>query len=149
MRAPRGKTWSTRRRTSVIRGSASGPSSFLLPRDGTGTDGGRSGRATPAPGRPLSPDGCVALRVRTRRRAGGGVLGRGRAGMVERLGGRGGDLERARIGVAAILGRADDRPPGDEPRVLAGGDHRREPVEGGVRVIATQALDERRHGVVV
>ena len=69
--------------------------------------------------------------------------------MVERLGRRDGDLERPRIGVPDVLGRRDDQPPDDEPRVLAGGDHRGQPVQRGVGVVAAEALDERRHRVVV
>ena len=64
-------------------------------------------------------------------------------------GGGDGDLERARVGVADVLGGADDQPPGDELRILAGRDHRGEPVQRRVGVVAAQALDERRHGVVV
>ncbi len=39
--------------------------------------------------------------------------------------------------------------PGDEPRVLPGRDHRRQPVERGVGVVAAHALDERADRVVV
>ena len=48
-----------------------------------------------------------------------------------------------------VLGRGDDQAPDDEPRVLAGGDHRGQPVQRGVGVVAAEALDERRHRVVV
>ena len=48
-----------------------------------------------------------------------------------------------------VLRGEDDQPPGDEPRVLAGGDHRREPVQGRVGIVAADALDERADGVVV
>ena len=69
--------------------------------------------------------------------------------MVERLRRCDRDLERPRIGVADVLGRADDQPPGDEPRILAGRDHRGQPVQRRVRIVAAQALDERRDRVVV
>ena len=59
------------------------------------------------------------------------------------------DGERPRVGVPDVLGRADDQPPGDEPRVLAGRDHRSQPVQGSIGIVAAEALDERRDRVVV
>ena len=43
----------------------------------------------------------------------------------------------------------DDQPTGDEPRVLARGDHPRQVVQGGVDVAAADRLDERADHVVV
>ena len=80
---------------------------------------------------------------------GEGVLRLGQPDVVQRLGGRHRHLERPRVRVAHVLGRGDDQPPGDEPRVLAGRDHRAQPVQRGVGIVAAEALDERRHGVVV
>jgi hypothetical protein len=68
---------------------------------------------------------------------------------LDRAGGRHGHLERARVGVADVLGGEHDHPPGDVLGVLAAGDHHRQPVDGGVGVGATQALDEGRDDVVV
>ena len=96
------------------------------------------------------PDGVRLRRRRdVGRRLGQRVLGLGQPDPVERRGRRHGDLEGPRIRVPDVLGRADDQPPGDEPRVLTGGDHRREPVQRRVRIVAAEALDERRDGVVV
>ncbi len=78
-----------------------------------------------------------------------GVLGFGQPDPVERLGRRDGHRERPRIGVPDVLGRRDDQAPGDELGVLAGRDHRRQPVQRGVGVVAAQALDERGDRVVV
>ncbi len=57
--------------------------------------------------------------------------------------------ERVRVGVADVLGRADDDPARDEPHVLAGLEHLPQPVDGGVGIAAAHALDEGAGGVVV
>ena len=54
--------------------------------------------------------------------------------MLERVRGRDGDLERARIGVADVLGGEDRHPAGDEARVLAALEHRGEVVDGRVGI---------------
>ena len=59
------------------------------------------------------------------------------------------DHQRLRISKAHVLTREDDDPARDEHRVLARVDHAHEPVERRVGVGATNALDERRDGVVV
>ena len=76
-------------------------------------------------------------------------MGLGQADVVECLSRGDRDLERPRVGVPDVLRRGDDQSPGDEPRVLAGRDHRRQPVQRSVRVVAADALDERGDGVVV
>ena len=58
-------------------------------------------------------------------------------------------LERARVGVADVLGREDHDAARDEERILARLEHAREPVERGVGVAAAQGLDEGRDDVVV
>ena len=60
-----------------------------------------------------------------------------------------GDEERLRVGEPDVLRREDHEPARDEARVLAGLEHPREPVEPGVGIGAADALDERRHDVVV
>ena len=82
-------------------------------------------------------------------RLGQGVLRLRQPDVVEGLGRGHRDLQRPGIRVAHVLRRRDDQPPGDEPRVLAGRDHRRQPVQGGVGVVAPQALDERGDGGVM
>ena len=57
--------------------------------------------------------------------------------------------QRPRVGISDILRCGDDDPPRDERRVLAGGDHRREPVEGCVGIVAAHRLDERGRRLVV
>ena len=69
--------------------------------------------------------------------------------MLDRLRRRDGDEQRARIGVADVLGREHDHAPRDEARVLAALQHRREVVHGRLRVAAAHRLDERRREVVV
>ena len=69
--------------------------------------------------------------------------------MLERLGGGDGDDERARIGVADVLGGEDHHPAGDEARVLAAFEHRGEVVDGRVGIAAAHRLDERGDDVVV
>ncbi len=59
------------------------------------------------------------------------------------------DQERLRVGVAHVFGRADDDSSGDEARFLAGLEHLGEPVDGGVGIGATHALDEGGDGVVM
>ena len=49
--------------------------------------------------------------------------------MLDRLRGRDGDEERLRVGVADVLGGEHDHAPGDEARVLAALEHRREVVD--------------------
>ena len=104
-----------------------------------------------ADGRPVR--GARAVRLRrgrdVGRRLGQRVLRLGQPDPVERLASGDRDLQRSRVGVADVLRRADDQPPGDELGVLAGGDHRGQPVQGGVGVVAAEALDERRRGVEV
>ena len=50
--------------------------------------------------------------------------------------------QRARVGVADVLGREHDHAARDEARVLARLEHRREVVDGGVGVAAAHRLDE-------
>ena len=69
--------------------------------------------------------------------------------MLDRVRGRDGDQQRLRVGVADVLGGEDDHPPGDEPRVLAALEHRREVVERRVGVRAARRLDPGRDVVVV
>ena len=57
--------------------------------------------------------------------------------------------QRLRVGEADVLRRRDDQAPRDEHDVLAGLEHARHPVDGGVGVAAAHALDERRDDVVV
>jgi hypothetical protein len=59
------------------------------------------------------------------------------------------DLERARIGVADVLGGEDDHPPHDEARVLAALEHDREVVERRIGIGAARGLDPGRDRVVV
>ena len=59
------------------------------------------------------------------------------------------DLQRARIGVADVLGREDHHPPRDEQRILARLDHAHHPVQRRVGIAAAHALDERGDDVVV
>ena len=80
---------------------------------------------------------------------GQGVLGLGQANPIQGLSGGHGQFKRARIGQAHVLRCQDDQTPGDESRVLAGSDHRGQPVQGRVRIVAANALDERADGVVV
>ena len=73
----------------------------------------------------------------------------GQADDVQRLLGGHRDLQGARVGVADVLGGEDDHAPGDEQRILAGLEHPRQPVDGGVGVGAAQTLDEGGDDVVV
>ncbi len=73
----------------------------------------------------------------------------GRPTQSSALGGGHGHFQRPRIGQADVLGGGDDQAPGDEARILAGRDHRRQPVQRRVRVVAADALDEGADGVVV
>ena len=68
---------------------------------------------------------------------------------LDRPRGRDRHLQRLRVGVADVLGGEHDHPPGDELGILAGRDHHRHVVQGGVGVGAAHALDERRGRVVV
>ena len=58
-------------------------------------------------------------------------------------------LHRPVIGESDVLAGEDRDPAGDEPRILAGLEHEREPVHGRVRVAAAHRLDECAGGVVV
>ena len=53
------------------------------------------------------------------------------------------------IGHPDVLAGEDDHPPGDEAGVLAGLQHPRQVVDGGLRIAAAHALDERADDVVV
>ena len=59
------------------------------------------------------------------------------------------DLERARIGVADVLGREPDEPARDVERILAGLEHARQPVDGRVGVAVAHRFVQRRNDVVV
>ena len=59
------------------------------------------------------------------------------------------DLERARIGVADVLGGEADQAPRDVERILAGLEHAREPVDAGVGVAVPDRFVQRRDDVVV
>ncbi len=69
--------------------------------------------------------------------------------MLERVRRGDGDGQRARVGVADVLGREDDHAPGDEARILAALEHRRQVVDGRVGVAAAHGLDEGGDEVVV
>ena len=73
----------------------------------------------------------------------------GDAKILRVAGGRINDDERVRIAEPDILGRMHVEPAHDEARRLAGLDHDGEPVQGGVRVGATNRLDERRDDVIM
>ena len=73
----------------------------------------------------------------------------GQPDVLDRVRRGGGQRERERVGHADVLGREDHEPAGDEPRVLAGFEHAREPVEPRVGIRAADALDERGDDVVV
>ena len=73
----------------------------------------------------------------------------GKADVLERMRRRDGDEQGAGVGVADVLGSEHDHPPNDVARVLAGLDHRREVVDGGVGIRPAQRLDERGDRVVV
>jgi len=76
-------------------------------------------------------------------------LGLGHPDKLDRACCRVRDEERRRIGHADILACADHDAAGDEARVLAGHDHLRHPVEGGVGIRAAHRFDKRAGGVVV
>ena len=59
------------------------------------------------------------------------------------------DDEPHRVGVADVLARGDHDPAGEEARVLASLEHRREVVDGRVGVAPADRLDQRRGEVVV
>ena len=59
------------------------------------------------------------------------------------------DHQRARVGVADVLGGQDHHPPHDEARVLAALEHHREVVQRGVDVAGARRLDPRGDQVVV
>jgi hypothetical protein len=59
------------------------------------------------------------------------------------------DDECIRIGIADVLGGEDHQPAGHEARVFARLEHRREVVDGGVRIGPTHRLDECGRDVVV
>ena len=69
--------------------------------------------------------------------------------MLDGLRGGDRDEQRARVGVADVLGGEHDHAPGDEAGILAALEHRREVVDGRVGVGAAHRLDERRDEVVV
>ena len=54
-----------------------------------------------------------------------------------------------RIGVAHVLGRADENAACDEFRILAAIDHAGKPVQGRIGIAAAHRLDERRDDVIV
>ena len=71
------------------------------------------------------------------------------ADVLDRLGRRDRDQQRLRVGVADVLGGEHDHPPGDEPRVLAALEHRREVVDRRLDVAGPRRLDPGRDEVVV
>ena len=73
----------------------------------------------------------------------------GQADVVERGGAGGHHLDRRRVRHADVLRGKDQHAPEQIAWILAGVDHARHPVQGGVRVGAAQALDEGADGVVV
>ncbi len=73
----------------------------------------------------------------------------GQPDVLDRLGGGHRHEQRLRIRHADILAGEDHHPAGDEPGVLAGLEHPRQPVDGGVGVRAAHRLDERADDVVV
>ena len=100
------------------------------------------------------PDGerrPVALRCggQVDRRLAEVELGLGQAHVFERVAGGHRDHQRRRVGQADVLAGEDDHPAGDEPGVLAGLEHPRQVVDGGLRVAAAHRLDERADDVVV
>jgi len=73
----------------------------------------------------------------------------GQADPVDGAGRCVGDQQRLRVGLADVLGGEDDHAAGDEARVLAALEHRRQVVERGVDVGAAGRLDPGRDEVVV
>ncbi len=69
--------------------------------------------------------------------------------VLDRLRRRDRDEERLRVGVADVLGGEHDHPPGDEARVLAALQHRREVVDRRLHVARARRLDPGRDEVVV
>jgi hypothetical protein len=63
--------------------------------------------------------------------------------------GRVGEHQRHGIGLADVLGGGANQPTGHEQRVLAAGQHSREPIERRVRVRAADRLMQGRNEVVV
>ena len=104
-----------------------------------------------AHGRPVGEPGAVRLR-RGRdvgRRLGERVLRLGQPDPVERLAGRDGDRSARGSALPTSSDALMIRRRAMNSRVLAGRDHRRQPVQRRVRVVAAEALDERRDRVVV
>ena len=127
------------------------------PRQGNGRPAGAEGPRPPG----WSRTSCIAAPERGRDRVRLGRVGQvdhrvrevelrlGHAHELDRARRGIGDDEPVRVGHADVLRREDHEPPRDEARVLARGEHAREPVEAGVDVGAADALDERREHVVV
>ena len=77
------------------------------------------------------------------------VLPFGHADEVRGVFGRDSDGERLRIGVADVLGGEAHQAPRDVERILAGLEHARQPVDGGIRIAVAHRLVQRGDDVVV
>ena len=78
-----------------------------------------------------------------------GKLAFGQAHVLDRVGSRGRDQQRLRIGIADVLGGQHDHPADDEPRVLSSLEHHREVIQRSVGVRAARGLDPGLDRVVV
>src|SRR5258706_4493218 len=78
-----------------------------------------------------------------------GELGFGHADFFDDVEGGGGDDDGVGVGVADVFAGEDGDAAGDEARVLAGFEHARDPIDGGVRVAAAPGFDERAGGALV
>ena len=65
------------------------------------------------------------------------------------MGGGGGHDEGHGVGQADVLGGQDHEPAGDEAGVLACLDHASQPIQAGIRIRASDRLDEGGDDVVV
>ena len=97
------------------------------------------------------PAGGVGLRRQRQiyRRLGERELASGMPTCSTACGRRDRHRERARVGVADVLGGEHHHPADDEPRVLAALEHHRQVVQRRVRVRAARRLDPGRDRVVV
>ena len=114
----------------------------------------RLGRAVLAHPRARALDRLVrGVRLRRERQVHGGLgeveRALGQTHVLDRVGRAHRHLERARVGVADVLAREHDHAAGDEARVLAALEHRRQVEQRGVGIGAARGLDPCRDQVVV